>query len=939
MLRTAFLILLFHFGLNCFELKGVVKNYEHVHNIPFPTIRKTCMYINSLVYLRRKRTKKNENKIYLKRKSFLVTLKEDLHSTLNNKIKKFSRQILQNENFNLPNHCLIEENKVYDNYEYQTSVLIFLENILKNEKNVRNEALRILKQICSDIIESLHVSPNGILNIRICNSFIQREFLRFYKLDTFGCSEFETGEYQERIPQMERYQNDSSAEEETRKLNQKNVVVLDYCGVNMAKQMHMGHLKSLFLGNSLSNIFRFLNYTVKCRNHIGDWNMNIGMVICFLILFPYDVINQEKLNEHKEHSMVNNVKCDKLEERNESISPPNDTNDHRNRQINLTHHKGGGNNTDTFANEDEDMQMSLLVENYLNMLNKINHEIFHIKYQQLDTTKWKDISLHNIEHVYKIAKKLYANSEIFKKMSKYTLNLMYKKDQKIISMWDIICTNTKRDNKEIFEKFRIRKLIDKGESFYIKYVPTILEKMNNANIIFHLEGKTCLLLRRKKGNDRNIPLMNEGTQSQRKETYILSSNEEYYDVIQVTDENYEYIKKKDINFLKKNFTIVTLKNDISFTYAAIDIAAIQYRVECEKANKILYITDENQRKHFMQIFSIAKFLNILPKHVECVCLNYGFVLNSENKKMKTKDFSKENISIKSILQNLNMVSQNGHKKSEYGNMKIMYLTKYREKLFLSSIIYSYMAVKSYKRQLISNIMKGLHSEYVYIILCYNKISSILGHGKNCDYSAFLGHKESIHIDNNIKKMMLYIIRFKNVTEEVIHSYSIEKLCSFLFSLSQKVHCIFKNSFIKKFIIHLKNMNVQKFLKILNRSKKEGKFEGIERVKSYGEKHNIVDDKELENIEDKIIKSDLFLFIKNSGLLDICMNKSVHEQSAKIKTFIFNRIFEVLIMQSYLYIVSKTFHMLNLHLVNLHEPLLRKREKGISGIALFPSTNI
>jgi arginyl-tRNA synthetase len=59
-------------------------------------------------------------------------------------------------------------------------------------------------------------------------------------------------------------------------------VVVDYSGPNMAKQMHVGHLRSTIIGDSLANILEFLGDDVIRQNHIGDWGTQFGMLIAYL---------------------------------------------------------------------------------------------------------------------------------------------------------------------------------------------------------------------------------------------------------------------------------------------------------------------------------------------------------------------------------------------------------------------------------------------------------------------------------------------------------------------------------------------------------------------------------------------------------------------------------------------------------------------------------
>ena len=59
-------------------------------------------------------------------------------------------------------------------------------------------------------------------------------------------------------------------------------VVVDYSGPNMAKQMHVGHLRSTIIGDTLANLLTFLGDEVIRQNHIGDWGTQFGMLIAYL---------------------------------------------------------------------------------------------------------------------------------------------------------------------------------------------------------------------------------------------------------------------------------------------------------------------------------------------------------------------------------------------------------------------------------------------------------------------------------------------------------------------------------------------------------------------------------------------------------------------------------------------------------------------------------
>ena len=56
-------------------------------------------------------------------------------------------------------------------------------------------------------------------------------------------------------------------------------IVIDFSSPNVAKPMHVGHIRSTFLGDALARIGRFLGHTVVTDNHIGDWGTQFGMLL------------------------------------------------------------------------------------------------------------------------------------------------------------------------------------------------------------------------------------------------------------------------------------------------------------------------------------------------------------------------------------------------------------------------------------------------------------------------------------------------------------------------------------------------------------------------------------------------------------------------------------------------------------------------------------
>jgi arginyl-tRNA synthetase len=59
-------------------------------------------------------------------------------------------------------------------------------------------------------------------------------------------------------------------------------VVIDYSGPNLAKEMHVGHLRSTIIGDALARLLEFQGHKVIRQNHVGDWGTQFGMLIAEL---------------------------------------------------------------------------------------------------------------------------------------------------------------------------------------------------------------------------------------------------------------------------------------------------------------------------------------------------------------------------------------------------------------------------------------------------------------------------------------------------------------------------------------------------------------------------------------------------------------------------------------------------------------------------------
>ncbi|HZG68143.1 MAG TPA: arginine--tRNA ligase, partial [Herpetosiphonaceae bacterium] len=62
-------------------------------------------------------------------------------------------------------------------------------------------------------------------------------------------------------------------------------VIVEYSSPNVAKRMHVGHIRSTIIGQALNNILRFLGYHTIADNHLGDYGKQFGVLIAALERF------------------------------------------------------------------------------------------------------------------------------------------------------------------------------------------------------------------------------------------------------------------------------------------------------------------------------------------------------------------------------------------------------------------------------------------------------------------------------------------------------------------------------------------------------------------------------------------------------------------------------------------------------------------------------
>ena len=101
-----------------------------------------------------------------------------------------------------------------------------------------------------DLCESVEVAGPGFINLKLRTDWLQQKAREIVGDERLGVQQVESKK-----------------------------IVIDYSSPNVAKPMHVGHLRSSVIGSCLESVLRFLGHDVISDNHIGDWGTQFGMII------------------------------------------------------------------------------------------------------------------------------------------------------------------------------------------------------------------------------------------------------------------------------------------------------------------------------------------------------------------------------------------------------------------------------------------------------------------------------------------------------------------------------------------------------------------------------------------------------------------------------------------------------------------------------------
>lgn len=138
--------------------------------------------------------------------------------------------------------------------DYQANGIMGAAKQLK--MNPRELATKVVDALeMNDIAENIEIAGPGFINIHLKNAWLAAQITEKLSQERCGISKTTT-------PQT---------------------IVVDYSGPNLAKEMHVGHLRSTIIGDATARVLDFQGHKVIRQNHVGDWGTQFGMLIAHMV--------------------------------------------------------------------------------------------------------------------------------------------------------------------------------------------------------------------------------------------------------------------------------------------------------------------------------------------------------------------------------------------------------------------------------------------------------------------------------------------------------------------------------------------------------------------------------------------------------------------------------------------------------------------------------
>ncbi|RZC27835.1 Arginine--tRNA ligase, chloroplastic/mitochondrial isoform C [Glycine soja] len=205
------------------------------------------------------------------------------------------------------------------------------------------------------------------------------------------------------------------------------------------------------------------------------------------------------------------------------------------------------------------------------------------KFPNPDDVSEADIG--DLQAFYKASKVRFDSDPEFKLRAQQAVVRLQSGEIKYRKAWKQICDVSRAEFDKVYQRLGVQ-LEERGESFYNPYIPGVLEKLDNLGLIEESDGARVI-----------------------------------------------YVEGVDI-------PLIAVKRDGGYNYFTTDLASLWYRLNEEKLEWIVYVTDIGQQQHFDMLFKAYRRAGWLPKdenaYPKCTHIGFGLVLGEDGKRFRTR---------------------------------------------------------------------------------------------------------------------------------------------------------------------------------------------------------------------------------------------------------------------------------------------------------------
>ena len=365
------------------------------------------------------------------------------------------------------------------------------------------------------------------------------------------------------------------------------------------------------------------------------------------------------------------------------------------------------------------------------------------KHPEVLTTE-NALDIGDLVSFYKKAKQRFDNDEDFQESARQEVLKLQEGEENTNHAWKLLCEQSRQEFKVIYNLLDIQ-LQERGESFYNSFLPAVvsdlevsklLELNQGANVIF-LEGFT---------NRQGEPL-----------------------------------------------PLIIQKSDGGYNYATTDLAAIRYRIQSDKAKRIIYVTDSGQANHFAGVFQVARRAGWIPDDVELVHVPFGFVLGKNGKKFKTR--SGDTVRLRDLINeavNRARADLDVRLQEEQREESTEFVINVSLVVGISAVKYADLSqnrTSNYKFSF-DNMLSLKGNTAPYMLYAYVRIQGIARSG-NINFTQLRNTKIILkeELELTLAKHLLQLGEIINSVETELYPH---RLCEYLYQLSDKFNKFYEN---------------------------------------------------------------------------------------------------------------------------------------------------